>query len=103
MLSLSRAACQAGISELAGLQERYRELSTKEIQNHKDLNECEINLKKKTDELDEAHRNSNNLVKMLKDNSFSDQKVKDLILKKEHYKNKVNFYLKFYIKYNRNF
>ena len=78
--------------EIASLQEKYRELSVKEVENTKIINELEIKIKKKTEEYDKSQKNNNNLIKMLKDNTFSDSKVKDLILKKEHYKNKVRFY-----------
>lgn len=78
--------------EVASVQERYRELNTKEIDNSKKLNELEVLMKKKTEELEEANKNAQNMMKMISQNSLQDSKVKDIILKKEHYKNKVLSY-----------
>ncbi len=75
--------------EIASIQDRYRDLTIKEAENHKDKMELELRLKKKNEELEEANKNNNNLIKMMKDNTYSDKTIRDLIMKKENYKEKV--------------
>lgn len=75
--------------ELSTLQDKYRELSLKENENNKSIKELESSIKKKDEELKEAFKNNNNLIKMLNSGNFSDSKVRDIVMKKEYYKNKV--------------
>lgn len=77
--------------ECASLQDKYRELCVKEADFHKEKLELETKLKNITEELNSTLKNNNNLIKMLKESNSgnNDKKLKDLIFKKEQYKNKV--------------
>lgn len=75
--------------ELSSLQDKYRELTVKESESHKKRIELETTLKKKSEDLEEAHKYSSSLVKMQNEASYNDKRMKDLIMKKEYYKQKV--------------
>ena len=76
--------------ELTSTQEKYRELTLKEVENSKLLNEKSNYLLKKNEELEQSIKTNNDLVKMLKEGSYNDKRVKELIIQKEKYKQKVS-------------
>lgn len=80
--------------ELTSTQEKYRELTLKEVENSKLLNEKSNHLLKKNEELEQSIKTNNDLVKMLKEGSYNDKRVKELIIQKEKYKQKVSKFLK---------